>query len=218
MFQNRQEAGRALAKRLGPLDPATTVILALPRGGVPVAAEICKATKAPLDLALVRKVGAPGHGELAVGAIAYGPELILVTNYDVAASFDLSDRDVRMLARREHEELERRHTLYLGSQPVLDLTGKTAVLVDDGIATGATMRAAIKAVRARNARRVVVAVAVAPRSTISELQGEADEVVCLEMPEPFWAVGQHYAEFPQVTDAEVIAALARPANAERRPR
>lgn len=203
MFEDRQDAGRALAKRLNTMDPGSTVILALPRGGVPVAKEICDATGAPLDLLLVRKVGVPGHSELAVGAIADGPGSSLVINREVAESCGLSEADVRDLAKPEQVELERRRKLYCGTRNRVDLTGKAAILVDDGIATGATMRAAIKAVNARGAGQITVAVPVASRQVIDALKGEVDHVICLATPEPFWAVGQQYAHFPQVSDAEV---------------
>jgi len=208
MFQDRQDAGRALAKRLETMDPGSTVVLALPRGGVPVAKEICNAIGAPLDLILVRKIGVPGQRELAVGAIADGPDLSLVINRGVAASCGLSEDDVRALARQEQDELERRRKAYLGSRQRIDLAGKTAIIVDDGIATGATMKAAVKAARSRNAGQVVVAVPVAPKETLEELRSLADHVICLATPEPFWAVGQHYVRFDQVSDEEVTAALA----------
>jgi len=208
MFENRQQAGQALARRLDTIDPGSTVILALPRGGVPVAREVCSATGTPLDLILVRKVGAPGHSELAVGALADGPPPTLVINREVAASCGLSEGDVRKLAKAEEPELERRRKAYLGSRRPIDLAGRTAIIVDDGIATGATMKAAVKAARARKAALVVVAVPVASREAIQQLKSEADHVICLDAPEPFWAVGQHYASFPQVTDEEVTEALA----------
>lgn len=217
MFDNRQEAGLALAGRLSSLNPDTTVILAPPRGGVPVAREICKATGTPLGLIMVRKIGAPGHSELAAGATADGPGSSLVINREVTKSCNLTEEDVRGLATREHQELRRRRKVYLGTCGRIDLSGKTAVLVDDGIATGATMRAAIKAVIARTAGQAIIAVPVAPQDIINDLKAEADHVICLSTPDPFWAVGQHYAEFPQVSDAEVVAALSRDADPEERP-
>lgn len=206
MFQDRQEAGRALAKRLATIDPAMSVVLALPRGGVPVAKEICNATGAPLDLILVRKIGAPGQKELAVGAIADGAEN-LVINADVAALCGLTENQVREMAKDEEPELERRRRVYLGSRPRIELAGKTAIIVDDGLATGATMKAAVRSARARKAALVVVAVPVASQDTVEEMKAEADHVICLETPAPFWAVGQGYADFEQVTDEEVVEAL-----------
>ena len=210
MFEDRQDAGRALAKRLEKIDPKLTVILALPRGGVTVAREVCDATGAPLDLIIVRKVGTPGQRELAVGAIAdggSGADSNLVINQDVAAMCGLSEDAVRALARDEEPELERRRQAYLGAREPIDLSGKTAVIVDDGIATGATMRAAIKSARSRRAARVVVAVPVAAQDTIDELSPQVDDIICLATPSPFWAVGQHYADFPQVSDEAVVEAL-----------
>lgn len=207
MFHDREEAGRALAKRLDTIDPAMSVVLALPRGGVPVAKEICNATGAPLDLILVRKVGAPGQSELAVGAIADGGEADPVINEDVARLCGLTHAQVREMAREERPELERRRKAYLGSRPRVDLAGKTAIIVDDGLATGATMKAAIRSARARQAALVVVAVPVAAAETVEEMKAEADDVICLETPSPFWAVGQGYENFSQVTDEEVVEAL-----------
>lgn len=210
MFEDRQDAGRALAKRLERIDPKGSVILALPRGGVTVAREVCDATGAPLDLIIVRKVGTPGQRELAVGAIAdggSGADSNLVINQDVAAMCGLSDDEVRELARAEEPELERRRQAYLGARKPIELSGKTAIIVDDGIATGATMRAAIKSAKSRRAAKVVVAVPVAAQDTVDELRPEVDEIVCLATPSPFWAVGQHYMDFPQVSDDEVVEAL-----------
>ncbi len=207
MFHDRKAAGRALAQRLGALDPARSVVLALPRGGVPVAQEVCAHSGAPLDLILVRKIGAPGQQELAVGAIADGGEADPVINAQVMELCGLSAAEVRDMAKAEQPELERRRALYLGARPRLELAGKTAIIVDDGLATGATMKAAIRAARARQAVRVVVAVPIGAADTVAEMQAEADEVICLETPSPFWAVGQGYANFDQVSDAEVIEAM-----------
>jgi len=210
MFEDRQDAGRALAKRLEKIDPKLTVILALPRGGVTVAREVCDATGTPLDLIIVRKVGTPGQRELAVGAIAdggSGADSNLVINQDVAAMCGLSDDEVRALARAEEPELERRRQAYLGSRKPIELSGKTAIIIDDGIATGATMRAAIKSARSRRAAQVVVAVPVAAQETIEELRPLVDDIICLATPSPFWAVGQHYVDFPQVSDEAVVEAL-----------
>lgn len=208
MFHDRQAAGQALAQRLGALELGTGVVLALPRGGVPVAREVCAHLGLPLDLILVRKIGAPGQPELAVGAIADGGEAEPVINAEVMRLCGLTPAEVRAMAKAEQPELDRRRAAYLGTRARLELEGKTAVLVDDGLATGATMKAAIRAARARRAARVVVAVPIGSADTVAEMQAEADEVVCLETPSPFWAVGQGYANFDQVTDAEVVDAMA----------
>lgn len=208
-FSDRAEAGRTLAARLGPLDPTRTVIAALPRGGVPVAAEICAATGAPLDLVLVRKIGAPGQPELAVGAVTDGAATHYAVIREVAEAFGLSDAEVRARGARELAEIERRRALWFGTRPRVALKGKTVVVVDDGVATGATVRAALQAVHAAGAARVVLALPVAPEGTLAALSALADETVCLAVPRPFHAVGAHYAAFPQVADAEVAAILAR---------
>lgn len=216
LFSDRAEAGRRLAARLASLDPATSVVLALPRGGVPVAAEICAATGAPLDLVLVRKIGAPGQPELAVGAVTDGTEPHYAIVREVADAFGLSDEAVKRRGARELAEIERRRALWLGSRPRVPLKGKTVVVVDDGVATGATMRAALAAVRATGVARIVLALPVAPDDTLAELAALADETVCLATPRPFHAVGAHYASFPQLGDADVMAILARcPAGREK---
>jgi putative phosphoribosyl transferase len=207
MFRNRSEAGKALAERLGPLDPAQTVILALPRGGVPVAAEICSATGAPLDIVLARKIGAPHQPELAIGAIVDGEPPEIVINQDVARIFGLDRDRIERLAALEHPELERRRKLYLSGRDSLPLAGMIAVLVDDGIATGATARAAIAALRHRGAAKVIFAVPVAPSQTARQMRESVDEFVCLATPAPFFSVGEHYDSFEQVEDEEVIALL-----------
>lgn len=204
-FADRIAAGQALAERLGALDPAKTVILALPRGGVPVAAEIARATGAPLDLMLVRKIGAPGQPELAAGAIAEGDPPQIAVNADVAGALGLSQTQVEEKGQDELPEIARRRDLYLSGRAPIDLAGKTAVLVDDGIATGATVRAGLLALKSRNAARVVLAVPLAPAEVLDSLRRSADEVVCLITPEPFVAVGNHYERFPQTSDEEVIA-------------
>jgi putative phosphoribosyl transferase len=207
MFADRKEAGRALAVRLKGLDPETTVILALPRGGVPVAREVADALGAPLDLMLVRKIGAPWQPELAIGAIADGPIESMVLNDELVRSVGLREVEILRLVGLERAELERRRAAYLDDRPPVSLDGKTAVLVDDGIATGATMRAAARAARARGAARTIIAVPLASRESVRDLAAEADEVIALETPDPFWAVGAHYKSFPQVGDDEVIWAL-----------
>jgi putative phosphoribosyl transferase len=209
LYNNRAEAGCALAARLGKLDPGKTVIAALPRGGVPVAAEICAATGAPLELILVRKIGAPGQPELAVGAVTDGAEPHYAIIREVADAFGLTDEEVKRRGAKELAEIERRRALWLGSRPRVPLKRKTGVVVDDGVATGATMRAALDAVRAAGAARIVLALPVAPDDTLAELSTLADETVCLATPRPFYAVGSHYDAFPQLADAEVTEILAR---------
>ncbi|HEX9859061.1 MAG TPA: phosphoribosyltransferase family protein [Paracoccaceae bacterium] len=211
MLADRIQAGRLLAARLAHLKGPDVVVLALPRGGVPVAAEVATALGAPLDLMLVRKVGLPGHEELALGAIAGPDGAEWVVNPEVAARSGLTAPEIVVLADRQRTELRRRRAAYLGDRPPVPLTGKTVILVDDGIATGATMRAALQALRRARPRRIVLAVPVAPPDTLADLQGETDELICLESPALFVAVGVHYARFPQVSDAEVLALLHRDA-------
>ncbi len=204
---DRQAAGRALAEALGKYAGRDDVIvLALPRGGVPVAAEIAKALDAPLDVMLVRKLGAPWQPELAMGAIASGG--IRVMNPEVVRGLGVSREAVEQVAREELEELERRERAYRGDRPWPDLAGRCVILVDDGLATGATMQAAIEAVRAQEPACIVVAVPVAPPDTVRALEPLVDEVICLFQPEPFMAIGQWYRDFSQLTDAEVKALLA----------
>jgi len=206
-FADRNDAGRRLAERLGALDPSGTVILALPRGGVPVAAAIAAHSGAPLDLVLVRKIGAPGEPELAIGAVADGAAPQIVVNDAIAAAFGLSPEAVRARAGPHLAEIARRRALWLKGRPPLGLSGRTAVLVDDGIATGATMAVAIAAVRAAGAARVVLAVPVAASDALAALSARVDETVCLAMPEPFGSVGAHYRAFPQLADDEVTELL-----------
>lgn len=209
MFRDRTDAGKRLAARLTAVDPARSVIAALPRGGVPVAAEICATTGAPLDLILVRKIGAPGQPELAIGAVCDGATTHWAVNRDVAASFGLSDADVRARGVKELAEIERRRALWFSERARVPLAGRIVILVDDGVATGATMRVALEAVRAAGAARLVLALPVAPEETLAELSALADEAVCLATPRPFYAVGGHYRDFPQVSDSEVAAILKR---------
>ncbi len=203
---DRRAAGRALAEALGKYAGRNDVIvLALPRGGVPVAAEIAKSLEAPLDVMLVRKLGAPWQPELAMGAIASGG--VRVMNDEVVRGMGISPEEIERVAEEELRELERREQAYRGDKPWPDLTDKSVILVDDGLATGATMHAAIDAVRAQNPARVVVAVPVAPPDTVQALKPLVDEVICLFQPEPFMAIGQWYQDFSQLTDAEVKALL-----------
>ena len=209
-FRDRREAGRLLAERLRmDGDGSDTVVLALPRGGVPVAAEIAHELAVPLDVFVVRKLGVPGHEELALGAIASGG--VRVLNQGVVDAARMSPEAVERVARRELEEVERREAAYRGGRPPVETAGKRVILVDDGLATGATMRAAVAAVRATGPARIVVAVPIAAASTCEELAREVDEIVCLRTPEPFYAVGLWYEDFSQTTDEEVRALLEQPA-------
>ncbi|ALA20507.1 MULTISPECIES: phosphoribosyltransferase [unclassified Chelatococcus] len=208
-FLNRMEAGRRLAKALAGWRDEDPVVLALPRGGVPVAAEIAAAFAAPLDLVLVRKLGVPRQPELAMGAVVDGAEPITVRNEDVIAGAQIAPADFEAVRARELAEIERRRRFYLGSRPPVRVEGRCAIVVDDGIATGATVRAALRAIRRRAPARLVLATPVAPRDVVADLSDEADAVVCLETPEPFWAVGAAYLDFDQVEDEAVIATLAR---------
>jgi predicted phosphoribosyltransferase len=206
-FADRVDAGRALAARLGHLRGRDVIVLALPRGGVPVGYEIAHTLGAPLDVLNVRKLGVPRHEELAMGAVATGG--VRVLNDDVIRSAGVSAADVEAATARERRELERRERAYRGGRPSPPLAGRTVVLVDDGIATGATARAAIAAIRAQRPERLVLAVPVAQASTVEEFAREVDEVVCALAPDALLAIGLWYDDFSQVTDDEVRSALAR---------
>jgi predicted phosphoribosyltransferase len=204
-FRDRRQAGRMLGERLAEryAGRRDAVVLGLPRGGVPVARVIADALGAPLDVLVVRKLGFPPQPELAMGAIATGG--VRVLHEDVAG---LVGPDVlEQVTRREQDELDRRERAFRGDRAPLDVEGRLVILVDDGVATGSTVRAAIQAVRARGARRIVLAIPTAPPSTVEELGGEADEVVCLMTPEPFVAIGRWYEDFSQLSDDEVRAHL-----------
>ncbi len=207
LFTNREDAGRKLAKRLLYLKAQSPVVLALPRGGVPVAFEVAKALAAPLDLVLVRKIGVPFQEEYALGAIADGGEPELVIDEDIRRSLNISEDYVAQAKAAALEEIERRRQMYLGDRAPVEVAGRTAIIVDDGIATGATMKAALRAVRRRNPARLVLAVPVAPPDSLRRLQNEADETICLHEPDYFAAVGQFYQDFGQTQDNEVIALL-----------
>ena len=203
---DRQTAGQVLAdalKSYGGRDDV--IVLALPRGGVPVAAEIARALKAPLDVMLVRKLGVPYYPELAMGAIASGG--VRVMNEDVVRSAGVSKTSIEAVAEEEGRELARRERVYRGDRPWPDLKGRCVILVDDGLATGATMHAAINAVRAQQPERLVVAVPVAPPDTVRALEPLVDEMVCPLQPESFMAIGQWYRDFTQTSDAEVLSLL-----------
>ena len=208
MFASRDEAGRELARHLLKMRDQAPVVLALPRGGVPVAARVAEALNAPLDLLLVRKIGVPGHRELAVGAIAGAEGQTMVTNPAVAAMEGLNERDIDQLADAERAELRRRQALYLNGRAPVALAGRTVILVDDGIATGATAKAALLAIRKAAPKRVVLAVPVASDDAVADLRPFADDIICLEIPPMFYAVGAHYRDFPQIDDTEVIETLA----------
>ena len=207
-FHDRAEAGRLLAKKLTAYagDP-NVVVLGLSRGGVPVAYEVALALRARLDSFEVRKLGVPGHEELAMGAIGSGDATYL--NADVIAELGISRDTVAGVLTRERDELERREKAYRDGRPRPTLTGKTVVLVDDGIATGSSMLAAVSAIRRQRPARIVVAIPVAPSESLADLTSAVDEVVCWATPDPFYAVGAAYANFSQVTDDEVSALLAR---------
>lgn len=208
-FSDRSEAGRKLAQALASYKQEQPIVLALPRGGVPVAAEIAAALDAPLDLVIVRKIGAPMQPELAMGAVVDGREPIVVRNESVIRYGGVSEQDFASARDRQLTEIERRRRKYLGNRPHPELKDRTVIVVDDGIATGATTRAALRALRGRGPRKLVLAVPVAPTQTLKDLQSETDEIVCLEDYEDFGAIGMFYADFTQVSDAEVVALLAR---------
>lgn len=209
MFVDREDAARKLVERLPPLDPENSVILSLPRGGVPVGDVIARALGVPLDIVLVRKVGLPGQPEVAVAAVSDGDDPKIAVNQALAERVGLDENDIRALAETQFEEIRRRRQLYLHGRPSLSLAGKTVVVVDDGMATGATMRAALRMVRAEDPSRLIVAVPVAPPDSLAELARECDDIVCLEAPEDFRAVSLHYRKFDQVPDAEVTRILDR---------
>ncbi len=206
-FRDRADAGRRLGDALKARRLPKPVVFALPRGGVPVAAEVCAALAAPLDLIIARKIGVPIQPELAMGAVAEGGEP--VRNEDVIALVGVTDAEFAVVCARERREIERRRRRYLGDRAPVEVAGRTGIVVDDGIATGATMRAALMAIRGRQPRQVVLAVPVAPSLTLEALRAHADEIVCLEDYEPFGAIGMFYRDFTQVTDEEVVALLAR---------
>ena len=207
-FRNRTDAGRQLAEKLAAYAHRPGVlVLALPRGGAPVGFELARALGAPLDVFLVRKLGVPGYEELAMGAVATGG--VRVLNDEIVRGLGISEHEIDAAAARELQELARRQRLYRGDRPLPDIAGRTVILVDDGLATGATMRAAIAAVRQQQPARIVVAVPTASPDTCEALKAEADDVVCAMTPEPFLAVGHWYEDFTQTTDDEVRELLAR---------
>jgi predicted phosphoribosyltransferase len=207
-YADRREAGAYLAKRLQPYrGRPDVVVLALPRGGVPVGLEVARALDAPLDIFLVRKLGVPGHSELAMGAVASGGTRVL--NQEVVDALAISPAIIDTVARRAEGELARRESAYRCGRPPLDVEGRTVILVDDGLATGSTMRAAVRALRELKPARIVVAAPAGAQSSCEELEVVADEVVCATMPVPFYAVGQFYDDFRQLADEEVCGLLAQ---------
>jgi putative phosphoribosyl transferase len=209
-FRNRSEAGRLLAEALGRYkDRPDVLVLALPRGGVPVGYEVAAALNVPLDVFIVRKLGVPGHEELAMGAIASGG--IRALNDSVIQHLNISPSAIESVANREAEELQRRERLYRGDKASPNISGRTIILVDDGLATGSSMKAAVAALRGQHPAKIIVAVPTAPADTCDELRREADEVICAATPEPFYAVGLWYENFEQTTDAEVTDLIRRAA-------
>ena len=212
-FKNRTDAGRRLAKALTQYKSLRPVVLALPRGGVPVAAEVAAALEAPLDLVLVRKVGVPNQPELAMGAVTDGAQPMVVRNSEIIEACSVSEQEFDAVASEELAKIERRRRRYIGDRTRAEVEGKVAIIIDDGIATGATTLAAIQAVRSRKPKELVLAVPVAPLDTVKKLHSEVDAIVCLDTPEELGAIGYFYRDFHQIGDEEVIATLKRfPAN------
>lgn len=205
LFRDRQEAGRLLGVRLQVYQGQDVVILALPRGGVPVGAEIAKALAAPLDIIIPRKIGAPGNSELAIGAVAHDGTVVL--NHGLIKALSVTEEYIEAQAAQETREIERRLKEYRGNAPVREVAGKTVIVVDDGMATGYTMLATVRAIRKGKPRRLVLAVPVAPGDTVEEVGREVDEIVVLNIPEVFYAVGQFYRDFAQTSDDEVKSIL-----------
>jgi putative phosphoribosyl transferase len=213
-YADRRHAGRFLASKLQQYSNRDDlIVLALPRGGVPVAFVVAQALDAPLDVFIVRKLGTPIYEELAMGAIASGG--VRVLNHDIIERLGITDEMIEAVVHEEEQELRRREQRYRGDRPLLDVKDRTVILVDDGLATGATMRAAVQALRTEHTASIVVAVPIAARDTCHQLQSEADEAICAKMPEPFIAVGRWYADFTQTTDEEVYELLNHAAHQRR---
>ncbi|MBT8476595.1 MAG: phosphoribosyltransferase [Alphaproteobacteria bacterium] len=206
-YKNRVVAGQALAEALAERGYPDPIVLALPRGGVPVGAEVARALGAPLDLVMVRKIGVPTQPELAAAAVVNGDHPEVVLNDEVMRMAGLDRADIDRLAATQLDEIKRRRVLYFRGRSRKDIAGKTAIVVDDGVATGATTRAALIAVRRQKPARLVLAVPVGPADTLAELKGDVDDLICLETPRFFHAIGVHYADFSQVSDDEVVRIL-----------
>jgi putative phosphoribosyl transferase len=206
-FRDRADAGRQLAQRLMTYAAQNPVVLALPRGGVPVAFEVAKALRAPLDLIFVRKIGAPGHAEFGLGAVVDGAHPQVVLNEEALDRLRAPPGYIEEETERQLQEIERRREHYLAGRRPVDVEGRIAVVVDDGIATGSTVRAALKGLSRARPARLILAVPVAPADIIDHLRTEADEVICLMTPESFYAVGEHYDDFSQTSDREVTTLL-----------
>jgi len=217
-FRDRTDAGRQLAQQLLKYRGQPVAVFALPRGGAEVAAEVASALNAPLDLLLVRKIGAPMQPELAIGAVVDGLKPAIVRNEDVIAMTGTTNVAFDAICKRELEEIERRRRTYLIERPPLDPEGKIAIVIDDGLATGATMRVALRVMRQRNPKKLILAVPVGPWETVKALEKEADEVVCLSAPDHFYALGYYYDDFRQLSDDDVIGILGRfPASKSKPP-
>jgi putative phosphoribosyl transferase len=209
VLADRRDAGRRLVPALTQFKAQNPIVLALPRGGVPVAFEVAQALEAPLDVVLVRKIGAPGHKELGLGAVVDGANPQVVLNDEIVREIAPDEAYLKAETSRQLAEIERRRRIYRGEEPPLDIAGRTVIVIDDGIATGGTMRAVLRALARAKPGRLVLAVPVAPRESVVDLRSEADEMICLMTPEPFYAVGVHYREFHQTSDEEVVELLHR---------
>ena len=208
-FENRQDAGRQLARKLRERNFDNPVILALPRGGVPVAYEVANALGAPMDLLFVKKIGAPGWPEYGIGAVVDGANPQIVLTEEIVRQLRPSPEYIEAEMQRQLKEIARRRLIYLGDRQPIDLKDRTVIIVDDGIATGGTVKAALKGVRKNQPRKIILAVPVAPRDTLEELSDQCDEIICLYTPTPFGAVGSFYRDFGQTGDSEVISLMSR---------
>lgn len=208
MFEDRIDAGRQLAKALQHYHNQEVVVLALPRGGVPVAAEIASALQAPLDVLIVRKIGVPYRPELAMGAVMDCADMVTIRNDDIIRGYGISEEQFQDECTKAMAEIDRRHRQYLGKQAPIDIKGRAVILVDDGIATGATVRAGVLGLKQSGPRTIILAVPVGAKEAIDALRQDVDEVVCLEEPAALDAIGSHYSDFPQLTDHDVLKLLA----------